>query len=163
MKYFLITILFSQLCFSQHKINPKFQAKLKNLLRGDIQSITVVELQKNKTDYMILDAREKPEFNVSHIPGAKYIGYKKFELKKVSQWLPRGKKIILYCSVGYRSEIVARKLKANGYKVFNLLGGIFEWSNHGYQLIDKNGAKTSKIHTYNQNWGKWVEKGEKIH
>ena len=40
--------------------------------------------------------------------------------------------IIVYCSIGVRSEDIGEKLKELGYtKILNLYGGIFDWKNKG--------------------------------
>ncbi len=59
---------------------------------------------------------------------------------KVSAFIGEESKVVVYCSVGYRSEKIAEKLKAAGYKnVFNLYGGIFEWENQNLPVYDSNG------------------------
>ena len=64
---------------------------------------------------------------------------------------------MLYCSVGYRSEKVAEKMKKAGFTaVYNLYGSIFEWVNAGYPVVTNDGNQTNIIHTYNKKWGQWV-------
>jgi predicted sulfurtransferase len=71
--------------------------------------------------------------------------------------------VVVYCSVGYRSERVGEHLLAMGFKdVKNLYGGIFEWVNNGQAIVDRNGKFTNQVHTYNKSWSKWLEKGIKI-
>ena len=71
--------------------------------------------------------------------------------------------IVVYCSIGYRSEKIGKKIKNLGFsRVYNLYGGIFEWSNRAYPLIDNQKKKTIKVHGYNQDWGKWLSRGEKV-
>ena len=113
------------------------------------------------TDYLFLDAREPKEFEVSHLEGAKSIGYDKLDfsaLEGTSQDQP----IVVYCSIGYRSNEVAAKLVEKGYSnVYNMYGGIFYWINHDKPLVDRQGI-TEKVHGYNRLWSKWVKKGEVI-
>jgi hypothetical protein len=72
--------------------------------------------------------------------------------------------IVLYCSLGSRSEKIAEKLISAGYKnVYNLYGGIFEWINAGQPVYKLNGVQTSEIHTYSRDWARWVEKGTKVY
>lgn len=104
-----------------------------------------------------MDAREIEEYQVSHIPGSRFIGYDDFSINTVND-LSKDSKIIVYCSIGYRSEKIATKLKKAGYKkVYNLYGSIFEWVNEGYEIADKSGKKSNKIHTYNKKWSQWVK------
>lgn len=113
---------------------------------------------------LYLDAREVAEYNVSKIPGAIYVGFNEFNLKTVSSLhIPKSQKIIVYCSLGVRSEKIAQKLKRNGYtNVFNLWGGIFEWKNVGKTVVDSNGNPTENVHAYSTKWSKYLKKGNKI-
>ncbi|MEZ4984799.1 MAG: rhodanese-like domain-containing protein [Saprospiraceae bacterium] len=63
---------------------------------------------------LFLDARERKEFEVSHLPGAHFIGYDDFDLSRVEK-LDKGREVIVYCSVGYRSEKITEKLLAAGF------------------------------------------------
>jgi 3-mercaptopyruvate sulfurtransferase SseA len=68
--------------------------------------------------------------------------------------------IVLYCSVGMRSEKIGKKLLEAGYKnVYNLYGSLFEWVNQGKPVYKKNGVQTSEIHTYSESWSRWLSRG----
>ena len=65
--------------------------------------------------------------------------------------------IILYCSVGYRSEKLGKKLQKKGFtNVKNLYGSIFEWINQGYTVENTKGQTSHKVHTYNKKWSQYV-------
>ena len=141
--------------------------ELKNeIISKTIPLISAEELKKvenTKKPLLILDAREANEFNTSHIKGARYVGYDKFKISKLKK-IDKATTVIVYCSVGYRSEKVGEKLKKAGFKkVMNLQGGIFDWKNKGYPVYDNNGKETEKIHGYSKPWGKWLTNGEKIY
>ena len=115
---------------------------------------------KREPNMVILDARERSEYDVSHLPNAIFIGYNNFG-KKMLDSLAKDKPIVVYCSIGYRSEKIGEKLQKLGFtKVYNLYGSIFEWVNQGNVVVDKNGQPTKKVHTYNKNWSRWVEEGK---
>ncbi len=115
---------------------------------------------KRASNMVILDARERSEYEVSHLPNAVFIGYNNFE-KKLVDSLAKDRPIVVYCSIGYRSEKIGEKLQKLGFtKVYNLYGSIFEWVNQGNVVVDKNGQPTKKVHTYNKNWSRWVEDGK---
>lgn len=119
-------------------------------------------LLKSEPDLVILDAREKSEYDVSHLQNAIWVGYDNFKLENLK--IGTDKDIVVYCSVGYRSEKVGEKLEDAGFRnVSNLHGGIFDWVNHGYPIVDNNGKNTVKIHPYSNSWGKWLTKGEKTY
>ncbi len=145
--------------------NIDYQILLKNLLEHSVPILDIkkaVELQKSQTVYF-LDAREKREYAISHIRHAVWVGYKTFKLDHLDS-IAKEDKLIVYCSVGYRSEKITKRLQDMGFKdVSNLYGGIFEWVNQGQEIVDDSGHPTTKIHAYDKHWGKWVEKGEKIY
>lgn len=75
----------------------------------------------------------------------------------------KGSEIIVYCSIGKRSEKITQKLTKAGYSnVSNLYGGIFEWVNQGNNVVDLNNKNTNKVHAYSRFWGHWLDKGEKV-
>lgn len=160
-KCFLLLLLFPFIsCAQKEKTGlieePQFDQRVSNLLNGTIPFIGVKELNEIKHEVTIFDARELEEYRISHIEGAKYIGYKQFDPKSL-EGVDKEKKIVLYCSIGYRSEKIGEKLKKLGYNnVYNLYGSIFEWANQSYPLMDSNDKRTFKLHTYNANWSKWV-------
>ena len=91
-----------------------------------------------------------------------FSGYKKFDWS-ILENTPKDQAIVVYCSIGFRSEKIGEQLKERGFtNVKNLYGSLFEWANKGHPIIDQNGIKTKKVHTYNRTWSKWVENGELI-
>lgn len=134
----------------------EFDDRLSSLLSFTVPLMGVQELHANAGKYTILDTREKLEFETSHIPGAAYLGYKEFDPTQLEK-LDRNKPVVLYCSVGYRSEKIGEKLQNLGFtKVYNLYGSIFEWANQGYPLENGVGASTTQVHTYNKKWSQWL-------
>lgn len=146
--------------FSQIK-TPEFKEMLDDLYDHTVPLISVDSLKHLKNVYL-LDTREKEEFDVSHLKNARNVGYIWFDMRKVYD-IPKDATVVLYCSVGYRSEKIGEKLLKNGYqKVYNLYGSIFEWVNEGNPIYKSSGVQTTEIHTYNKNWSKWVLRGTKV-
>lgn len=146
-------------------INPKFEQKVESLISKKVTTITCDRLkQKLETPNLyLLDAREQQEYEVSHLKGAKWIGYNKINEATLED-IPKDAIVVIYCSIGYRSGKIGEKLQAKGYqRVYNLYGGIFEWSNKQYPMFNEKDQQTPKVHAYNKSWGKWVEKGEKVY
>lgn len=137
----------------------KLANKMANKFSAPVIDIKQFKIEAAKGKLIVLDARELPEYTVSHIPNAKHIGYKTFDISWVNKNISKKDKVIVYCSVGYRSGEIAEKLKNNGYDVYNLKGGIFNWVNKGYQVVDTKGKITALIHGYDQTWSKWLKKG----
>ncbi len=139
-----------------------FENMVDNLLSHTVNEITVDSLLKTQQEVILLDAREKKEYNVSHIENAIYVGYSIFEKKNIKN-IEKHSPIVVYCSVGYRSEKITEKLMRMGYtNVSNLRGGIFDWTNKGCKVVNNKGA-TQNIHPFDDNWGKWLTKGHKTY
>lgn len=140
-----------------------FNVLLRTLLSHDVPEISVYEASKAAADFTYLDAREYKEYAVSHLRGAKYVGDKDFNLTNLSG-IRKDKPLIVYCSIGKRSERIARKLRSLGYsRVYNLYGGIFEWVNQGHPVYNRYDQPTDSIHAYSRFWGRWLEKGIKVY
>ena len=146
---------------AQHVTSPEYDRMLQGLLSGAVPTIGVQEVSE-ETDHILLDARDQAEYAVSHIAGARWVGYDDFDLARVKD-LAKGSPIVVYCSVGYRSERITEKLRDAGYSnVRNLYGGIFEWVNTDHAVVDESGV-TQRIHGYDLLWGHWVTRGEKVY
>lgn len=156
-----LIVLLTNACMGQ----KTFDEKITSLLNYTVPIIKEDELFKRikNENINLLDARSKEEFEVSHIDGAKFIDYDSFD-KDMLKGLSKDDTVVVYCSVGYRSEKIGEKLQKLGYKnVLNLYGGIFDWKNKGHEVVDNKGAHTDNVHTYNKSWSQWLYKGEKVY
>ena len=114
---------------------------------------------------LFLDTRKREEFQVSRIENAHWIGYDAYSSEKVRQLAPKLETpIVVYCSIGVRSEDIGEKLLKLGYtNVKNLYGGIFKWKNQGHPVFDGQGQRTEKVHAFDKYWGKLLTNGEKVY
>jgi len=144
--------------------SEEYKAMLEQYYDG-FPTISVVEMRKlmEMKNVYILDTRSKAEYQISHIKNAKLVGYEKFELNAVEN-IPKEAKIIVYCSVGARSQDIGRKLNKGGYaNVKNLYGGLFLWSNKKFPIVDASGNSTNNIHGFSEEWGKWITHGTVVY
>ena len=137
---------------------------LKQYNTNAVPYISVQELAMPKTQAILLDAREEQEYKVSHLKDAIFVGYDNFDLKSVeAKFANKNELIIVYCSLGIRSEDIAEKLKNSGYtNVKNLYGGIFEWKNNGFKVYN-NIEETNKVHGFSKECSKWLIKGDCVY
>jgi len=158
---FYIFTLFSISGFSQETLSEL----LKTYNTKSIPYISVEELAMPKTNAIILDSREAKEFETSHLKNAIYVGYDNFQIDSIHQKLPnKDSKIVVYCSLGIRSETIGEELKKAGYtNVFNLYGGIIEWKNKDFKIFDAEERETENVHTFSEEWSKWLIKGIKVY
>jgi rhodanese-related sulfurtransferase len=113
----------------------------------------------------LLDSRENREFEVSHLKDASYVGYDSFNIMTVLELVPdKQDTIIVYCSLGIRSEDIGEKIQDAGYThVYNLYGGIFEWKNKDKLVYTGQDIVTEEVHAFSIDWSKWLYKGIKIY
>jgi rhodanese-related sulfurtransferase len=159
--FFLSVVLCSILPNQVNGQSFAYKTLLTTLYDSDFPTVHPGELS-DLSHFQILDTREKEEFEVSHLNGAKWVGFDTFKMDVVSN-LDKSKPVLVYCTVGVRSQAIGKKLTAAGFtKVYNLYGGIIQWSNESMPLF-QNGRQTIQVHTYSITWGIWLKKGEKIY
>lgn len=156
---FLALVFFAAPVFSQ---SLPFRALLKTTYDKDFP-LVYPEQKDLLGNAVLLDTREREEFAVSHLPSARWVGYETFSMESVSE-VSKGDTIVVYCSIGARSQEIGKKLKAAGYPhVYNLYGGIFHWVNEENSVVTPDAVPTERVHTYNKVWGMWLTKGEKVY
>ncbi|CAH8285083.1 rhodanese-related sulfurtransferase [Mariniflexile fucanivorans] len=158
---FILLFFITPLSFCQNSLSDL----LSKHNTKNIAYMSVQELAMPKTKALILDAREVNEFNTSHLKNAIYVGYNDFNIKTIKDLFPnKTSQIVVYCSIGIRSETIANKLKKEGYtNIYNLYGGIFEWKNHGYPVYNSEEKQTEEVHTFSKEWRKWLTKGKSVY
>ena len=106
---------------------------------------------------LLLDVREKEEYEVSHLKDA-VLAVSEKEALKALEGIPPDRPVVLYCSVGYRSSEMAGFLQKRGYeKVYNLEGSIFAWANEG-KPVYRGEERVRVVHPYDRVWGKLLKK-----
>jgi rhodanese-related sulfurtransferase len=158
--FFVISVMVCTLCAAQNDLDQL----LKKYNTNEVPYISVEELAMPKTNPIILDSRELDEYKVSHLKDAIHIGYDEFDLKKLETLIPdKSSAIVVYCSLGIRSETIGNKLLKAGYtNVSNLYGGIFEWKNKNFTVVDSLNKTTERVHAFSKAWSKWLINGEKV-
>lgn len=158
----VIALLMGGLDISQEKLEWTL---VKKGIRIRFPSVTQLSTERlslwsslpDTTQPVLLDAREREEYEVSHLRGAWLASSEKkavAALKKVGKNHP----VVVYCSVGYRSSELAVKLHARGFtNVYNLEGSIFQWANEGRPVYSDKG-KVKNVHPFNSTWGQLLEK-----
>ncbi|XP_022089499.1 uncharacterized protein LOC110978656 isoform X2 [Acanthaster planci] len=129
--------------------------------------------KENTKKLIIIDTRPELEYSVSHIAESINVNFETEDMDRVKKLMLQdinydspGVRVVLYCSVGYRSSVLADKLQQAtkpdpAYKhwhFFNLEGSLFKWANENRPMVDQQGLPTDKIHPFNSLWGKLVDK-----
>ena len=162
MKFTLLylLILSSLLASAQSEIDQL----LKEYNNRTVPYISVEQLYEKKGEYLILDTRKKEEYAVSHIPGAIWVSEKVDESIYAFAKAKKDQPIVVYCSVGIRSEDFGENLKKKGFtNIKNLYGSIFAWKDAGYSVVNQNQQTTDSIHTFSRIWAPYLKTGIKVY
>lgn len=80
-------------------------------------------------DIRLVDVRTAEEFAAGHIKGAVNMPVESFDPAQIASG--DGRKTVLYCRSGRRSQVAADKLVATGKPTTHLAGGILAWEAAG--------------------------------
>ncbi len=98
-----------------------------------MKSMDTKELRERLDEVMLIDVRQRSEWDEGHIPGAIH-----FEGGRVA-WeelpFPHDKPLVIQCSSGNRSMSVSSVLRRRGYhNVIQIEGGIKQWEKNGFEI-----------------------------
>ncbi len=109
--------------------------------KGQITEVTAEDVKKaiDARDLdrpLLIDVREKEEFNQGHLPGAMFIPRGFLELRVEDKAPEKERPVVLYCAGGTRSLLAARSLRELGYtNVASMAGGFGRWKELGYPFV----------------------------
>jgi hydroxyacylglutathione hydrolase len=103
-----------------------------------IEGMNVRELRERLDEVMLIDVRQKSEWDEGHIPGAIH-----FEGGRAA-WetlpFPHDRPLAIQCSSGNRSMSVSSVLRRRGYRnVIQVEGGITKWKMQGFPITRDHG------------------------
>jgi len=110
--------------------------------RSRIREITPMKIGNAMPPPIIIDVREKDEFELGHIEGAKLISQGMLE-EQVAKVVPDvSTPIVVYCADGKRAALAADILQNMGYqKISSLKGGLTSWLESG-GLVETGSTQT---------------------
>jgi hydroxyacylglutathione hydrolase len=107
-----------------------------------MQSMRAEELRERLDEVLLIDVRQKSEWDEGHIPGAIH-----FEGGRVA-WedlpFPQDRPLAIQCSSGNRSISVSSVLRRRGYRnVIQVEGGIKKWEKNGFEITKEASTPTT--------------------
>ena len=138
---------------------------LRTLYRNTVPTVSAAALAQElaaPAPPLLLDVRTPAEYRVSHLRGARFVPFDSIASAQFAD-LDRSQPVVVYCSVGVRSERLGERLHALGFRnVRNLYGGLFEWVNESRPVVDAAGP-TTNVHPYSPLWSPWLKRGRKTY
>lgn len=116
-------------------MTTKSGADLIEEAKQKIREVTPKEtMDDTHPNLVLLDVRERNEWNLGHLPNAIHIPRGSMETK-VEALIPRDKHVIVYCQSGNRSAFAADTLQQMGYEdVASMSRGIRGWVDEGGEV-----------------------------
>jgi len=109
--------------------------ELMKRLRSEVTEVTTSDLQAmvdSDSPPVLIDVREKDEYDQGFIEGATHIPRGFLELRIESLVSDRSRTLVAYCAGGNRSLFAAQNLKQLGFEsCLSLAGGFNKWKNEG--------------------------------
>ncbi|WP_035479173.1 rhodanese-like domain-containing protein [Gelidibacter mesophilus] len=118
-----------------------FLTGCKDDMDGEINVVTPEEMQAlmELEDVQLVDVRTPKERQDGFIKNSQNIDFNSPTFDEDILKLDKNKPVILYCRSGGRSAKCAEKLREAGFvKIYDLQGGITQWSFKGYDVEVEN-------------------------
>ena len=98
-----------------------------------IPSMDAEELRERLDELMLIDVRQRSEWEEGHIPGA--VHFEGGRVAREALPFPYDKPLAIQCSSGNRSMSVSSVLRRRGYRnVIQVEGGIKQWQKNGFEI-----------------------------
>ena len=105
---------------------------------GNVTNLSVKDFASkiNDKSVILVDVRTPAEFASGHISGAMNIDFESGTFSEDIQKLDKRKTYAVYCRSGNRSGQATELMAKDGFiSVYNLSGGVIEWSDAGQELV----------------------------
>src|SRR5947209_9465936 len=102
-------------------------------------------------DIVLVDVREKHEWNDGYIPGAIHVPRGFLELQIEEAVPDKSKTVVLYCAGGVRSLMAGNTLKQMGYEnAISMAGGFGQWKGNGYTFVQPRVMSDTQARRYSR-------------
>lgn len=106
---------------------------------------------EGQEDVVLVDVREKNEWDEGYIPGALHVPRGYLELRIEDAVPDKSRHVVLYCASGVRSLIAGQTLKEMGYEnAVSMSGGFSQWKNGGLPFIQPRTLSASQLKRYSR-------------
>src|SRR5579859_5322888 len=94
------------------------------------------EAKPEHQEVVLVDVREKYEWNEGHLPGAIHVPRGFLELQIEEAVPDKSKTVLLYCAGGVRSLMAGKTLQDMGYQnAISMSGGFGQWKAAGLPFV----------------------------
>jgi len=151
-----LTMSFATAARSASAWKALIAARFPDVLWVDAETLAGWMSGTNAGELVLLDVRNSEEQEVSQLHGAQHVD--PVHPNVAALGIPKDAKVVVYCSIGYRSAAVIEDLEHAGIQnVYNLEGGLFDWANQD-RPVYRGEERVEEVHPYNRLWGLLLRK-----
>jgi molybdopterin/thiamine biosynthesis adenylyltransferase/rhodanese-related sulfurtransferase len=126
-------------------------ARAKQAVREVSVDETRARLREGSGAFVLIDVRERDEYEQGFIAGAAWVPRGFLELRIEDLVGDREREIVLYCAAGTRSVLAARALGEMGYaRVSSMSGGFRAWKNAGHAFDRPRSLSPDQLKRYSR-------------
>jgi len=124
-------------------------------VKGEIDEVDSTQaldsLRDSERGCVIVDVREREEWDEGHLPGAVHVPRGHLESRIESAAPDKSRPVLVYCASGNRSAFAAKTLEELGYDhVVSLAGGFTDWKRNGNPFEIPEALDESKRRRYSR-------------
>jgi molybdopterin/thiamine biosynthesis adenylyltransferase/rhodanese-related sulfurtransferase len=124
-------------------------------VKGEIEEVDSTQaldsLRDSERGCVIVDVREREEWDEGHLPGAVHVPRGHLESRIESAAPDKSRPVLVYCASGNRSAFAAKTLEELGYDhVVSLAGGFTDWKRNGNPFEIPEALDESKRRRYSR-------------
>src|SRR5436853_2530969 len=109
------------------------------------------EARQDEQEIVLVDVREKLEWNEGYIPGAIHVPRGFLELQIEEAVPDKSKTVVLYWAGGVRSLMAGKTLQEMGYgKAISMSGGFGSWKGQGYAFVQPRTLNEAQAKRYSR-------------
>ena len=127
---------------------PKGPMDFVNAAKAQIAEVSAAQVKADLDagkKIVLIDVRDKEEFDAGHLPNAINVSRGLLEFKIGGAIPDKNSEIILYCRTGARSALATLVLNQMGYiNAKNMAGAFKEWGTAGYAVYNRHGEFVMK-------------------
>ncbi len=119
-----------------HEILKRARQRVSEWTPAQVRDVLAQQKQVPAQEVLVVDVREKHEWNEGHISDALHVprGFLELQIEEVVP--DKSKKVVLYCAGGVRSLMAGSTLQQMGYEdVVSMAGGFEQWKSSGFKFV----------------------------
>lgn len=112
------------------------------LFRRGTARVTPTKAHERVTsgDAVLLDVRERAEWNAGHAPGAVHVALSRLLAGQDLPPAAKGRPLVVICRSGHRSRQAAELLAGRGADAVDVKGGMNAWASAALPVVDEHGS-----------------------